>query len=66
MVRGFLAARSLAAAIDAGARTRGELAEGLRNPDRERRAGGWLDVSAAGGVLPVFTLVRSRAVELPQ
>jgi ABC-type branched-subunit amino acid transport system substrate-binding protein len=65
-IRGFLAGRRIADAVDAGARTPPELAARLRTGDPSLRAWGLLDVAADGAALPVYTLVRGRAVEAPR
>jgi ABC-type branched-subunit amino acid transport system substrate-binding protein len=64
-VRGFLAGRRIADAVGAGARTPAELAARLRHPRADLRAWGFLDCAADGATLPVFTVARGRAVEVP-
>ncbi len=63
--RGWLAGRRIAAAVDAGARTPAELGARLRGRDPVDRDLGFLDAAAEGADLPVFTIVRGRAVEPP-
>ena len=61
--RGWLAGRRIAAAIDAGARTPGELAAQLRHRDGALRAAGMLDCALDGARLPVYVVKRGKAVE---
>lgn len=62
--RGFLSGRRIAAAVAAGARTPAEMSARLASRDPELRAHGFLDVSAEGATLPVWTIQRGRAVEI--
>lgn len=62
-IRGFLAGRSIAGAVDAGARTPDAVARALRHPDPLLRANGLLDCPAAGARLPLFVARRGKAVE---
>ena len=57
--RGYLAGRAIAAAVDRGARTSGEVAEFLRT----RSIGGTLDPSISSATLPVFVVRNGKAVE---
>lgn len=61
--RGFLAGRRIAAAVDAGARTSGELAARLRASDATLREHGLLDLAAEGATLPVYVVTRGKSVE---
>lgn len=62
-VRGFLAGRRIAAAVDAGARTPAELSARLRHRDGARRAAGFLECGLDGATLPVYTIARGKSVE---
>lgn len=62
-IRGYLAGRRIAAVIDAGARTPGELSRGLQHRDPASRASGMLDCELDGATLPLFVVQRGRAVE---
>jgi ABC-type branched-subunit amino acid transport system substrate-binding protein len=64
-VRGFLAGRRIADAVDAGARTPSELAARLRHAHASLRAWGFLDCGLDGATLPVFTVARGRTVDAP-
>jgi ABC-type branched-subunit amino acid transport system substrate-binding protein len=61
--QGWLAGRSIAAAIDGGARTADEVARALRPRDREAAAAGGLDATRFGATLPVYVMTGGRAVE---
>jgi hypothetical protein len=61
--RGFLAGRALAAAVDAGALTAGEIAAAWHAPADTSDAGGFLDLSRQGATLHVYTVRRGRSVE---
>ncbi len=63
--RGFLAARRIAAAVEAGARTPTELAARLTSRDPELRRGGFLDCTLEGATIPVYTVQRGEPVALP-
>jgi len=62
-VRGFLAGRSIASAIDAGTRTPGDVARALRSRDADRAPRGFLDLTSLGARLPLFVSRRGAAVE---
>jgi len=62
-VRGFLAGRRIAAAVDAGARTPAELTARLRHRDGARRAAGFLECTLDGASLPVFVVQRGKSVD---
>ncbi len=61
--RGYLAGRRIAVAIDAGARTPGEIAERLRHRDRVARDAGMLECRLDGARIPVFVVQKGKAVE---
>ena len=61
-VRGFLAGRAIADAIDAGARCAPEVAALLRNRDATLAAAGALECERAGATLPVFVVQRGKVV----
>ena len=61
-LRGFLAGRRIAEAIDAGARCAPEVAAQLRNRDATLAAAGLLECERAGATLPVFTVQRGKVV----
>lgn len=60
-LRGWLTGRRIAAAIDGGARSAGEVADALRARDSSLAAGGYIDLSAEGVKLPV-SIVRNGRV----
>lgn len=62
-VRGYLAGRRVAAAIDAGARTREDVIRALQHSDPALRSGGFLDCRRDGARLPLFTARRGKSVE---
>ncbi|MBI5170019.1 MAG: amino acid ABC transporter substrate-binding protein [Candidatus Eisenbacteria bacterium] len=62
-VRGFLAGRRIAAAVDAGARTPAELGARLRHRDGARRAAGFLECTLDGATLPVYLVQRGKNTE---
>lgn len=62
-VRGFLAGRSIAQAIDRGARTPVDVARALRSRGGSPEPRGFLDVTPLGARLPLFVAQRGRAVE---
>ena len=61
-LRGFLAGRAIAAAIDAGARCAPEVADQLRHRDPSLAAAGALECERDGATLPVFTVQRGKVV----
>ena len=61
-LRGFLAGRAIADAIDAGARCAPEVADRLRNRDATLAAAGALECERAGATLPVFVVQRGKVV----
>jgi len=63
-IRGFLAGRVVAAAIDAGARTASEVADRLRHHDAALAAAGLLECEREGATLPVFEVRKGKAVEV--
>ncbi len=60
--QGWLAGRGIAAAIDGGARSAGEVARALK---ADAASGDMLDAKRAGATLPVFVMTGGRAVEAP-
>ncbi len=65
-VRGFLAGRRIAAAVDAGARTPAELGARLRHRDATRRTAGYLECTLDGASLPVYVVQRGKSVDPTQ
>lgn len=63
-VRGFLAGRRIAAAVDGGARTPAELAARLRHRDGTIRAAGFLECTLDGARLPIHVVQKGKSVEL--
>jgi len=61
--RGFLTGRRLVAAIHAGARTPPELAARLRHRDPTLRAGGFLDCTLDGAIVPVWLIERGKPIQ---
>jgi ABC-type branched-subunit amino acid transport system substrate-binding protein len=61
-LRGFLAGRAIATAIDAGARCAPEVADQLRNHDATLAAAGALECERFGAALPVFVVQRGKVV----